>query len=335
MLPRLEHEHEVEADEDQDRRRRRLRLRRRAAERCVHEPVPEQDRDAEHEPRREARSRPRRAGSGVGGACAAGASARKNAGMPDGERRGQRELAGKERVGAAADADGQDERRREYRLRDEQLGDALDVAQDLATLLDGEGDRRRSSRSTSTTSATPLAIWLPDPSATATSHSLSAGTSLTPSPIIATRRPPRRSASTSCALLLRLHAREDRVVDRAAAQRARPSSGSSDPVVTRPSVSMPAARATAATVAGPVARDDLDVRRRCGAGRPRSRPRRAACARSARRAARGASAGSEGLVVALGLGQAVRAGEQQHAQAAVLPHGDLLGERGIVLGRAG
>ena len=60
----------------------------------------------------------------------------------DGERRGKRELAREERVGAAADADGQDQHRGEHRLRDEQLGDALDVAQDLATLLDRGGDRR-------------------------------------------------------------------------------------------------------------------------------------------------------------------------------------------------
>ena len=50
---RLEHEHQVEADEDEDRQRRRLRLGRRAADRGVHEPVPEQDGDAEHEPRRD------------------------------------------------------------------------------------------------------------------------------------------------------------------------------------------------------------------------------------------------------------------------------------------
>jgi hypothetical protein len=74
-------------------------------------------------------------------------------------------------------------------------------------------------------------------------------TSLTPSPIIrhATAVTQRRD---QLALVLRLHAGKDRVVDRAAAQ-APASCGSSDPVVTRPSVSMPAARATAATVAGP------------------------------------------------------------------------------------
>ncbi len=104
---------------------------------------------------------------------------------------------------------------------------------------------------TSTTSATPLASWLPEPSATATSHSLSAGTSLTPSPIMPTRRPPRSQRGDQLALVLGLDAREDGVVDRALAQRRAPPAGSSAPVVTRPSVSMPAARATAATVAGP------------------------------------------------------------------------------------
>ncbi len=40
-----------------------------------------------------------------------------------------------------------------------------------------------------TMSATPLVIWLPDPIATASRACFSAGTSLTPSPIIAVNRP--------------------------------------------------------------------------------------------------------------------------------------------------
>ena len=46
------------------------------------------------------------------------------------------------------------------------------------------GSRENSSLS-STMSATPLVIWLPDPIATAIRARFSAGTSLTPSPIIA------------------------------------------------------------------------------------------------------------------------------------------------------
>ena len=132
------------------------------------------------------------------------------------------------------------------------------------------------------------------------------------------------------ALVLGLHAREDGVVERAAAAAPTAPAGSSAPVVTRPSVSMPAARATAATVAGPSPGDDLDLdagavqvgdgrrrvgahalaqrdererlRRRAGAARRRPRARRGrACARTAARAGgdpggrrpRAASAGSE------------------------------------------
>ena len=59
----------------------------------------------------------------------------------DREGGGQRQLSRQERIGAAGHADRQDQHRREHRLRDEQLGHAPDVAQDLATLLDGGRDR--------------------------------------------------------------------------------------------------------------------------------------------------------------------------------------------------
>ncbi len=67
-------------------------------------------------------------------------------------------------------------------------------------------------RETRTRSATPLAIWLPEPRATATSERLRAGTSLTPSPTMAMRRPLAASASTRLALLVGGDAGEDPVV---------------------------------------------------------------------------------------------------------------------------
>ena len=104
---------------------------------------------------------------------------------------------------------------------------------------------------TSTTSATPLASWLPEPSATATSHSLSAGTSLTPSPIMPDAPAAASQRRHELALVLGLDAREDGVVDRAASQRA----GLLRELGARSSRARrcrcPAARATAATVAGP------------------------------------------------------------------------------------
>ena len=46
-------------------------------------------------------------------------------------------------------------------------------------------------------SAIPLVIWLPEPIATASRACFSAGTSLTPSPIIAVNRPESARAPTS------------------------------------------------------------------------------------------------------------------------------------------
>ena len=65
---------------------------------------------------------------------------------------------------------------------------------------------RENSSSSSTMSATPLVIWLPEPIATAIRARFSAGTSLTPSPIIAVKRPRSASAETSaffCSGLMR------------------------------------------------------------------------------------------------------------------------------------
>ena len=65
---------------------------------------------------------------------------------------------------------------------------------------------------TSTMSATPFAIWLPEPSATATSDSLSAGTSLTPSPTIAHAPAAAPQRLHQLALLVGLDAGEDGVL---------------------------------------------------------------------------------------------------------------------------
>ena len=60
-------------------------------------------------------------------------------------------------------------------------------------------------------SATPLVIWLPEPIATASLACFSAGTSLTPSPIIAVKRPLSASARDQLLLLIRSDPAEDRV----------------------------------------------------------------------------------------------------------------------------
>ena len=126
---RLEHEHDVQPDEDQDRRRRRL------------DSLGERPRAVWTRPWPSSTAKPRTTPAGIANAKTSaqeaaararsgrgGASARAKAGMPDREGGRERELAGQERVGAAADADGQDEDGGEDRLGDEQLGDALDVA---------------------------------------------------------------------------------------------------------------------------------------------------------------------------------------------------------------
>ena len=80
-------------------------------------------------------------------------------------------------------------------------------------------------------SATPLVIWLPEPIATASRACFSAGTSLTPSPIIAVNRPRSASAATSaffCSGVIR-----QKTVLRSAAWASPPlSSGRSGPSIT-------------------------------------------------------------------------------------------------------
>ena len=83
----------------------------------------------------------------------------------------------------------------------------------------------------STMSAIPLLIWLPEPIATASRARFSAGTSLTPSPIIATKRPPSASAPTSACFCSGV-IRQKTVLRSAASPRPALSSGSSDPSIT-------------------------------------------------------------------------------------------------------
>ena len=135
-----------------------------------------------------------------------------------------------------------------------------------------------------------------------------------------TRRPPRRSAATSWRLCSGW-TRAKTVFWSALWRSADASAGSSAPVVTRPSVSIPAARATAATVAGPSPEMILtSTPARCryatvvaASGRIRS---------LSASSASGIELGQARLAVALGLGEPARAPEQQHAQALLLaaPH---------------
>jgi hypothetical protein len=99
----------------------------------------------------------------------------------------------------------------------------------------------------STMSAIPFVIWLPEPIATASRARFSAGTSLTPSPIIAVKRPRSASAPTRrffCSGVIR-----QKIVFRSAAC-ASPvlSSGRSVPSMTPASAGTPTALATAVTV---------------------------------------------------------------------------------------
>ena len=214
----------------------------------MHEPVPEQDRDAEHEACGKCEAG-HVAQERLGLRLRGGGERQKNAGMPTVRAAASESWRGRNgkvppptptvRMSVAANTD----------FATNSLATRWTLRRILRPSSTAKGIDSKLSL-TSTTSATPLASWLPDPSATATSHSLSAGTSLTPSPIIPTRRPPRRSAATSWRLCSGC-TRAKTALSIALRRRAPASSGSSDPVVTRPSVSMPAARATAATVAGP------------------------------------------------------------------------------------
>ena len=68
-----------------------------------------------------------------------GASARKNAGNADRERADDREMPWQQRIVGGCDPDRDDQEGREDGLRDEELGDALDVPEDLTTLGDHAG----------------------------------------------------------------------------------------------------------------------------------------------------------------------------------------------------
>ena len=89
-------------------------------------------------------------------------------------------------------------------------------------------------------SAIPLVIWLPEPIATASRACLRAGTSLTPSPIIAVNRPESDSAPTS-AFFWSGEIREKIVFSAATSARRFGSSGSDGPSMTPASRSTPSA----------------------------------------------------------------------------------------------
>ena len=96
-------------------------------------------------------------------------------------------------------------------------------------------------------SATPLVIWLPEPIATASRACFSAGTSLTPSPIIAVNRP--RSASAPTSAFFWSGVIRQKTVLRSAAWASPPlSPGSCEPSITPASAGTPTERATAVTV---------------------------------------------------------------------------------------
>ena len=96
-------------------------------------------------------------------------------------------------------------------------------------------------------SAIPFVIWLPDPIATASRACFSAGTSLTPSPIIAVNRPRPASAPTSAFFCSGVILQKI-VLCSAAAARPPLSDGSRGPSITAASAGTPTARATAVTV---------------------------------------------------------------------------------------
>ena len=96
-------------------------------------------------------------------------------------------------------------------------------------------------------SAIPLVIWLPEPIATARRARFRAGTSLTPSPIIAVNRP--RSASTETSAFFCSGRIRQKIVFCAAIRPSETwSSGSSSPSTTPASAGTPTAVATAVTV---------------------------------------------------------------------------------------
>ena len=181
--------------------------------------MPEQDGHAEHEPRRYG-ERGHVAQERLGWRLRRGGKREEEGRDADGQGRRERELARQEREGAASDADREDEQRGEHGLRDEQLGHALDVAQDLAPLLDREGDRLEALGHEH-----DVGDALRELAARAECDgdiALLEGGDVVDA--VADHPDAPASASQRChelALVLGLHAREDGVVDRAASQRAR------------------------------------------------------------------------------------------------------------------
>jgi hypothetical protein len=106
-------------------------------------------------------------------------------GDPDRERRDQAQVTGQERIRDRGNPERQDQQSGEHRLRDEELGHPLHVAQRLAPLGEQGGDRPKFAADEHEVSdrrrhVGPAALRDREP------RRFSAGTSLTPSPTIAT-----------------------------------------------------------------------------------------------------------------------------------------------------
>ena len=153
--------------------------------------------------------------------------------------------------------------------------------------------------SSSTMSATPLVIWLPEPIATASRARFSAGTSLTPSPIIAVKRPRSASAATSaffCSGVIR-----QKIVLRSAAL--------AEPAPCRPGARAPRSR-----------------RRRAGR-RPRARPRSPSGGRRRRSASGRPSAARMNSIVSAASGRS-RSSSTTRARGSSLGGGCVPGSSG-------
>ena len=117
-----------------------------------------------------------------------GASARTNAGMPIVSAVTSVRCRGRNGNGSWTMPIGHRHQRPVHRLGEEQLGDPLDVADHLAALGDHVGQHGEAVVEQHELGDRAGGVG-PGPMATPTSASLSASTSLTPSPVIATVRP--------------------------------------------------------------------------------------------------------------------------------------------------
>ena len=117
-------------------------------------------------------------------------------GDPDRQQRGDRELSGQEREAEADQGRGDDQEPGVDGLGQIEATEPVDVAGDSTPLGNGPGSIENWSRRR-TMSAIPFVIWLPEPMATASLACLRAGTSLTPSPIMAVNLPESDRAPTS------------------------------------------------------------------------------------------------------------------------------------------